>query len=204
MEQANLEKAQEFQKNNGMTIDEAYHHVKTWYAEGKYGEVVDGCEEIIRYIPDYEDVQQILADAKLKNQENHPPETTSTAIDSAVAKKQEKKDEEYKEAIATDEKVLATIGYIGFLCILPLLLKRDSKYCSFHGKQALILAVIFFLYKYLGILRDFPIIGGLIQFILGLSMFLELIIIILAMIQAYRGKYWKMPAVYGMSKKLNF
>ncbi len=208
MEQANLEAAQKFQNTNGMTIDEAYQHVKTWHEEGKHSEVIDGCEEIIKYIPDYEDVQNILADAKSKMteapataEETTPqPEATAEAKDPAAPAKKE----EYKPSVADDEKIVSAIGYIGFLCVLPLLLKKDSKFCTFHGKQALTLAIIFFLFKFLGILRDMPLIGGLFKFMLGVVMFMELFVIIFAIIQAYRGKQWKIPVVYGMSQKLKF
>ena len=213
MEQPNLEAAEQFNKNNGMSIEDAYKHVKTWYAEEKYNEVIDGCEEIIQYIPDYKDVSVILKKASSRvepvskfvetrdNQQEQKTEQSQEIVKSITKKK---KKEVSTEAIAIDEKIITAIGYLGFLCILPLLLKRDSAYCQFHGKQALVLAIVFFLYKYIGILRDFPGIGSLISFMLGISMFIELVIIIFAMIQAYRGKYWKIPAIYGMSKKLKF
>ena len=208
MEQANLEASQQFQKNNGMSIEEAYKHINTWYEEGKYSEAIDGCEEVINYIPNYENVEQILKDAKRKIQETQPPVEESVSpqenVNTAKQAEKSKANEEYKAGPATDEKILSAIGYISFLCILPLLLKKDSKYCSFHGKQALVLAIVFFLYRYLGILRDVPGIGGLIRFMLGVILLLELVIIIIAMIQAYRGKYWKIPLIYGMSKKLKF
>lgn len=213
MEQPNQEAAEQFQKNNGMSIEEAYEHVKTWNAEGKYNEVVDGCEEITQYVPNYRDVPEILKNAKVQVESVEQPAATpseqqeqKTEQPQAVPQKSEKKKKEemYTGSVATDEKIISAIGYIGFLCILPLLLKRDSKYCQFHGKQALILAIFFFLYRYIGILRDFPLLGGLIRFILGISMLLELIIIIIAMLQAYRGKYWKIPGIYGLSQKLKF
>ncbi len=212
MEQANQESAAQFQKNNGMSIEEAYNHVKNWYEEGKYSEVIDGCEEILRYVDSYEDVQRILEDSKAKLAEkNHsteeaavPQEAKSSTPPSEKPEKKNNQDEEYKGALSTDEKILSAIGYLGFLAILPLLLKKDSKYCDFHGKQALVLAIFFFLFRYLGILRDIPGIGGLIKFMLGTVMLFELVVIIIAMIQAYRGKYWKIPLIYGMSQKLKF
>ncbi len=43
------------------------------------------------------------------------------------------------------EKMLAIIGYIGFLCVLPLVLKPKSEMCQHHGKQALAVTLMFFL-----------------------------------------------------------
>lgn len=41
------------------------------------------------------------------------------------------------------EKLLAIIGYIGFLCVLPLAIKPKSEFCQHHGKQALLMAILF-------------------------------------------------------------
>ena len=211
MEQANLEAAERFQKNNGMAVDEAYKHVKTWYKEGKYSEVIDGCGEIIRYIPDYEDVQHILEDSKSKIAETKPSveESTQQQEQANVAteeKKEEKakEDEEYKGGVADDERVLSAIGYLSFLCILPLLLKDKSKYCKHHGKQGLVLAIIFFLYRFVGMLAFLPFLEYPIRLFVSIGQILWLVIIVLAIIQALRGNMWKMPVVYGMSKRLKF
>ncbi len=42
------------------------------------------------------------------------------------------------------ERVLSAIGYISFLCILPLLAKPDSEFCQHHGRQGLVLAIMSF------------------------------------------------------------
>lgn len=218
MEQANLEASEQFQKNNGMSIDEAYEHVKNWYAEGQYNEVIDGCEEIMQYIPDYKDVAEILRRTKEEiNASNQPAGEPTMSQEPTMRQEQtggqfqephqtveKKKEEMYTGSVTKDEKIISALGYLGFLCVLPLLLKKDSKYCQFHGKQALVLAVIFFFYKYLAILRDFPFVGGMIQFMLGIVLFLELLIIIFAMLQAFRGKYWKIPVIAGFAEKLKF
>ncbi len=47
-----------------------------------------------------------------------------------------------KDLLTHGEKFLAMIGYISFLCILPLVLKKDSEFCQFHGKQGLVILVI--------------------------------------------------------------
>lgn len=45
------------------------------------------------------------------------------------------------DLLTKGEKFLAAIAYLSFLCILPLVLKQDSKFCQFHGKQGLVLLV---------------------------------------------------------------
>lgn len=41
-----------------------------------------------------------------------------------------------------DAKVFAVVAYLGILCIIPLLLKKENKFALFHGKQGLVLFVI--------------------------------------------------------------
>ena len=44
-----------------------------------------------------------------------------------------------------ENKVIAAIGYFGILCLLPLILKKDSPFAQFHGKQGLVLLIAFVL-----------------------------------------------------------
>lgn len=55
------------------------------------------------------------------------------------------------------ERILSAIGYISFLCVLPLLAKPDSKLCQHHGRQGLVLAILSFL---------IPMVMGILWFIL--------------------------------------
>lgn len=205
-EQAKHEAAQQFENNNGMSIEEAYDHVKNWYAEGQYKEVIDGCEEIMKYIPDYEDIEHLFLESKEKLNKAIPTQSTITetqSIHENITKKIDKKEEEI-EMVSSSEKFLAAIGYLGFLCILPLLLAKDSEYAKFHGKQGLALAILFFLYRYVSILAFIPFLEWFIRFLVSFGMIIELTVIILAMIQAYRGRKWKMPVIYKMSQAFKF
>lgn len=47
------------------------------------------------------------------------------------------------DVISKGEKFLSGIGYLSFLCILPLVLKPKSDFCQIHGKQGLIFLLIF-------------------------------------------------------------
>ena len=74
-----------------------------------------------------------------------------------------------------DNKVLAAIGYLGILCFVPLLLKRDSQFCQFHGKQALVLFIAEVVVSFVNII---PILGQLIWMV-GSLVFLVLSIMAL-------------------------
>lgn len=39
------------------------------------------------------------------------------------------------------DRTLSAVGYFGFFCILPLVLRPKSDFCRFHGKQALAVAI---------------------------------------------------------------
>ena len=61
-----------------------------------------------------------------------------------------------------DNKIIAAIGYIGILCLIPLLLKPKSKFAKFHGKQGLILVIGWVINFFIGII---PFIGWILGFI---------------------------------------
>jgi uncharacterized membrane protein len=94
--------------------------------------------------------------------------------------------------LTNEEKIWGAVSYLSFLCILPLLTKKNSLYCQFHAKQGLVLAILFTLVKFFWVIRMFiPFLG-----------LLEIIIVVSAAIQAYVGRWWKIPGVYGWSKKI--
>jgi len=96
-----------------------------------------------------------------------------------------------------ENKILAAIGYISILCILPLVLKPKSEFCKFHGKQALILVIAAFINMVIGII---PFIGWVVSFLGGLAI---IILSLLGLLKAYNGEYWEMPYVAEYAKKIN-
>ena len=53
-------------------------------------------------------------------------------------------------------KIFAVIGYLGILCLIPLLFKKDNKFALFHGKQGL---VLFLGWIAVGIVMMIPVLG---------------------------------------------
>ena len=103
----------------------------------------------------------------------------------------EEKKEEIKTAekeISGEEKIWALLGYLWFLCILPLLLKRDSRFVQHHAKQGLIMA-IFFCFVWI------PVFG----WILAILLFAVWII---AVIKALTGQYWNIPLINEIVKRI--
>ena len=94
------------------------------------------------------------------------------------------------DALPQGEKMLAVIGYFSFFCILPLLVKPQSAFCQFHGKQGLILTLFFL------------VLGGVISFVLGLFTAPYLahnLVMLLYVVFACMGMYW---AFHGHTRKL--
>lgn len=88
-----------------------------------------------------------------------------------------------------DNKLWAILGYLGILCLIPLLVKKDSKFAQFHAKQGLILLIgEFFVW--------IPIIGWL----LGIGIF---ILWIMGIINVLNGNMKPLPIVGDLAAKIN-
>lgn len=88
-----------------------------------------------------------------------------------------------------DNKVTAALSYISILFIVPLFLKRNSKFCQFHGKQGLII----FIMELLGFV---PVIGWIL-------FCLALLLSIVGVLRALDGKYWKLPILGAYAEKID-
>lgn len=95
-------------------------------------------------------------------------------------------------------KIFAVLGYIGILCLIPLILKKDNRFALFHAKQGL---VLFIAEVVVGILGVLPYLGLLIR-TFGTVVFGLLSIV--CIIRALMGEYWKIPVVSEIAAKINF
>ncbi len=87
-------------------------------------------------------------------------------------------------------KVLAAIGYLGLLFVVPLFAAKQSKFAQFHAKQGLVLFVI-------------ELVLGFIPFIGWAAELVLLCVSIYALLQAMSGKYWELPYLGQYAKKIN-
>ena len=97
--------------------------------------------------------------------------------------------------LESGEKLLAALGYIGFLSVMPLAIKPKSEFCQLHGKQALVLSIIFLLFAWLGWLSR-----GMGAFI-GI---LHVIIVLFMIFNAWKGKAFKLPVVSQIAAKIKW
>lgn len=127
--------------------------------------------------PDSPDVPEVLQKNK---------ETKELKAEAA----QDKIDTEVKKG----EAFLVAIGYISFLCILPLVLLRDNKFAQHHGKQALVLAIFVYFFDFIQI---FP------PLIASIYTILKTIVIVYAIVMSFKGKLFRLPLIYSMSEKFS-
>lgn len=102
-----------------------------------------------------------------------------------------------KNKDAEDNKVLAVISYLGILCLIPLLLKKDSPFAQFHGKQGLILFLAWVIFRVVMII---PVLGW---FVGLLGVLMCLILAITGMVNAFRGEMKELPWIGHYAAKLN-
>ncbi|MFA6525188.1 MAG: DUF4870 domain-containing protein [Patescibacteria group bacterium] len=106
---------------------------------------------------------------------------------------EEKKDNQVDSKDIEDNKLIAALGYVWILCLIPLLLKRDSKFAQFHGKQGLVLFIV-------------EIVGWLVYWIPLVGWLFAVLVLVMAIIgfvKALSGEYWELPIVGSFAKKLN-
>lgn len=96
-----------------------------------------------------------------------------------------------------ENKGIAALSYIGILCLVPLLAKKESKYCQVHAKQGLALFLFEIIVWFVNII---PFLGQLLWFILGLGC---LIVSIIAIVKTLQGEYWEIPVLSDYAKRIN-
>ena len=85
-----------------------------------------------------------------------------------------------------ENKTMAALSYFWVLFLIPMLLKRKSKFAQFHAKQGLVLFIaesIFFWFP--------PLI------------LVALIVSVIGIYKAMQGEYWKIPFVGELAEKFN-
>ncbi|MCU0665894.1 MAG: hypothetical protein MUF05_02210 [Candidatus Omnitrophica bacterium] len=95
-----------------------------------------------------------------------------------------------------EAKILAMAGYLPFLCILPLILKKENKFAVFHGKQGLVLLILLVSGLIINII---PLLGWIVSRIV---VFLYLLFVFWGCTQALLGKYTRIPVVAEIADKI--
>lgn len=96
-----------------------------------------------------------------------------------------------------DARFFALVGYLSFLCFVPLVLKRGNSFADFHGKQAL---VLFILEIGACILKLIPVLGDLI-FTVAFVVFG--ILSLIGITKVLTGERWEMPVIYETASRIH-
>ncbi len=95
-----------------------------------------------------------------------------------------------------DARIIAAIGYLWILCLLPLLGKRESEFAQHHGKQGLVLTITSFI---IWLIAWFPVIGWFIGFFGTIGL---LVLAVTGIQKALKGEYWEMPLLGKYAKQI--
>ena len=95
-----------------------------------------------------------------------------------------------------ENRMIAAIGYLGILCLVPLFLKKSSPFAQHHGKQGLVLVVAWLA---LFVANVIPFLGQIAWFVGSL---LLLMLVILGIVNALNGKFWEMPFLGEYAKQI--
>ena len=95
-----------------------------------------------------------------------------------------------------DDRLIAAIGYLGILCLVPLTLKKDSAFAQHHGKQGLVLLIAWII---LWVGNVIPILG---QIVWMLGSIVLIILMILGSVNALQGRVWQMPVLGKYAKQI--
>ncbi len=100
--------------------------------------------------------------------------------------------DDIEELTTLHERAIATLSYFGPFAIIPFYLKKNSKFCRFHGKQGMTVAIIFFLAQFASVL----------DIIMDLLLILQAIVALWMGFVAISGRWKKMPLIYKWSCQL--
>lgn len=117
-----------------------------------------------------------------EQQNQNQPQSTPPPVQAPKEEQADPKDVE-------QNKLWALLGYLGILCLIPLLAKKDSKFAQFHAKQGLVMLIgEFFVW--------IPLVG----WILGIIIF---VLWVMGIMNVFAGKMKPLPIVGELAAKLN-
>ncbi|UCH77563.1 MAG: hypothetical protein JSU81_07435 [Candidatus Coatesbacteria bacterium] len=97
-------------------------------------------------------------------------------------------EEKYSPEEIEDGKVLAAIGYVGILFLVPLLVKPENKFCRDHAKQGLVCA-----------LAAIPVLVPFIGWMWGVFV---VTCAVMGFFAAYNGEYKPLPLFGALAEKI--
>jgi uncharacterized membrane protein len=97
-----------------------------------------------------------------------------------------------------ENKGITVLSYIGILCLVPLLAKKDSKFAQYHAKQGL---VLFIMELIIWVLIVIPVLGWII-YVVGIIT--SLVLAIMGIMNVVNGKCKELPIIGKFADKFKF
>lgn len=136
--------------------------------------------------------QEAPADTPVAAESAEAPKQEASAEAEGETKPKKQKEPERQDMTTLHERTIAAMSYFGFLAIVPFYLKKDSEFCRFHGKQGMLIAIMFFIAKLLTVLDLFN----------DLALILQVIIMFRMGFAALSGRWKQMPFFYDWACQL--
>lgn len=95
-------------------------------------------------------------------------------------------------------KGITFLSYIGLLCLIPLLTKKDSEFAQYHAKQGLVLIIGFLICT---VLMVIPFLGWLVWIAAWIT---TVVLMITGLMNVSKGVMKPLPLVGQFAKKLKF
>lgn len=97
-----------------------------------------------------------------------------------------------------ENKVIACLSYLSILFLIPLLAKKDSKFCQEHAKQGLVIVLAHIALIVIGVI---PVLGWMILFFGGLVL---LVVDLIGLVKCLQGGFWEIPLIGKYRSSFNF
>ena len=91
-----------------------------------------------------------------------------------------------------DNKVIAAIGYLGILFLVPLLAKKESPFAQYHAKEGMVLFISMIVARLGWIIFWVPILGWLVAMVVYVFLF---VCFIMGLVAALSGKMKPLPLI---------
>jgi len=100
-----------------------------------------------------------------------------------------------EEQMIEEGKAAAILGYVPFLCFIPLIKMRDNPFAHRHGKQGLLL----FLVELLALFFTFDFISDLFW---GIILIAAVVVAMVGILYSLQGKEFTVPVVGDLADKI--
>jgi len=210
-----MDNKENFEKENGMSLDEAWEHVKSWKKEGKISEAKRGCKEIIKFFPDHE-AKDLLIEIEVEEEKKKPKGEFTKRVSEAIHNISTESDEERMQRIQEEEEKIkeaqsklpdnsetmhGALSYLWILVLIPLIFRRDSEFVRFHVRQGVVVFLILFFFSsfisfiFVTLMGHGQGTAWVIKIILSFPIFF-------LSYSAWSGKWIRIPVVYKIAQKL--